>query len=237
MRIIDRRRTLKKIMNDSILYRVKMAAPSFEFTVKSSSKSQLNHRLRKYFKSKGVKLVAKTVVQAMDWSNLEKADLVYYQQIAGQVFVSKGLFHVVEHLQPHPETLSPSSISSLVEGLLIELGQSGGSITAEKMQVVVMASMQDFGHIFRRWQPLTGFEGTAEEAQELSKRIFFNDFLFSLPTSEEDLTGISKKRGLEEEHESPGRQSPLKRAKLDNVTSKSNLFQRIKRKRVIQRSV
>ncbi|KAJ3984911.1 hypothetical protein F5890DRAFT_1585771 [Lentinula detonsa] len=71
------------------------------------------------------------------------------------------------------DCLSPSSITSLVEGLLIELGEGGDNITVAKIQAMVVICLKDFGHIFRRCFSIRRLpQATVEEAQELSKRIF-----------------------------------------------------------------
>ncbi|KAJ3711610.1 hypothetical protein C8R42DRAFT_689116 [Lentinula raphanica] len=150
MRTIDHRRALKAIMISSLLHQVKKLAPSqFEFTVQPKSNFHSNHHTKRYFKLKAVKIIEKIITRALTWSDLDKVDLAVYQKVAVQVFISKGLAQVVEHL--HPKALSPSSITSLVDGLLIELGRGGGDVTANKVQAVVMVCIKDFGHIYRRW--------------------------------------------------------------------------------------
>ncbi|KAJ3819519.1 hypothetical protein F5880DRAFT_1090579 [Lentinula raphanica] len=150
MRTIDHRRALKVIMISSLLHQVKKLAPSqFEFTVQPKSNFHSNHHTKRYFKLKAVKIIEKIITRALTWSDLDKVDLAVYQKVAVQVFISKGLAQVVEHL--HPKALSPSSITSLVDGLLIELGRGGGDVTANKVQAVVMVCIKDFGHIYRRW--------------------------------------------------------------------------------------
>ncbi|KAJ3730094.1 hypothetical protein DFJ43DRAFT_466013, partial [Lentinula guzmanii] len=233
-RIIDNRRALKRIMTECIVYRLKQAPPSFGFTVESSSSFKIDYRFKKTLKSKGVKLIEEIIKGTMNWSDLDKADLALYQKLVGRLFVSKGLFHIVKHLQLNPESLSPSSITSLVEGLLIELGQGSNNITVAKIQAMAVICLKDLGHIYRRWQPLAGFQGTVEEAQELSKRIFFDDFLHSLSTQEAKTPnkGNTKKRGREEEPSLEG-QSTLKKAKFADISNRTSLLQRFKRKRSV----
>ncbi|KAJ3768281.1 hypothetical protein FB446DRAFT_817453 [Lentinula raphanica] len=229
MRTIDHRRALKAIMISSLLHQVKKLAPSqFEFTVQPKSNFHSNHHTKRYFKLKAVKIIEKIITRALTWSDLDKVDLAVYQKVAVQVFISKGLAQVVEHL--HPKALSPSSITSLVDGLLIELGRGGGDVTANKVQAVVMVCIKDFGHIYRRWQPLSGFEGTAEEAKYL-QGIVFNDYFSSSPSTSKvtrsSSTRASKKRGIDDEDVFEER-TPVKKAKLDEeFTRDSNLFQRI----------
>ncbi|KAJ3739713.1 hypothetical protein DFH05DRAFT_1512470 [Lentinula detonsa] len=235
MRIIDNRRALKRIMTDCIIYRLKRAPPSFGSTVASSfvvssSTARMIHRSKTIYKKAGIELIEDVVKDALSWNGLDKTDLRFYQTLVGRLFVGKGLALVVKHLHPNSEALPPSAITSLVEGLLIQVGQGNSKITIDQIRVVVMVCLTDYGHIFRRWQPLAGFEGTIQEAQDLSKRIFFDDFLPSETVKVAEAAEKSKKRGREEDSV-PDAESPLKKAKLSrNASNRSSLLNRLKRK-------
>ncbi|KAJ3758795.1 hypothetical protein EV360DRAFT_82741 [Lentinula raphanica] len=215
MRTIDHRRALKAIMISSILHQVKKLAPSqFEFTVQPKSNFHSNHHTKRYFKLKAVKIIEKIITRALTWSDLDKVDLAVYQKVAVQVFISKGLAQVVEHL--HSKALSPSSITSLVDGLLIELGRGGGDVTANKMVS---------NHYLNLKGPLK------RQAQEYLQGIVFNDYFSSSPSTSKvtrsSSTRASKKRGIDDEDVFEER-TTVKKAKLDEEFKRdSNLFQRI----------
>ncbi|KAJ3779938.1 hypothetical protein GGU10DRAFT_391406 [Lentinula aff. detonsa] len=146
----------------------------------------------------------------MNWSDLDKADLALYQK--GDSLFRKDFFTF----------LSPSSITSLVEGLLIELGEGGDNITVAKIQAMVVICLKDFGHIFRRWQPLK-----RPKSFRSGYLLFFDEFLHSLSTQEAKTPNKSntKKRGREEESSLEG-QRPFKKAKFEDVSNRTSLVQR-----------
>ncbi|KAJ3791391.1 hypothetical protein GGU11DRAFT_833735 [Lentinula aff. detonsa] len=201
--IIDNRRALKRIMTECIVYRLKQAPPSFESTVESSSSFKIDYRFKKTLKTKGVKLIEEIMIGTMNWSDLDKADLALYQK--GDSLFRKDFFTF----------LSPSSITSLVEGLLIELGEGGDNITVAKIQAMVVICLKDFGHIFRRWQPLK----RAFEAD-----IYYSSMSFFIRCRHRKQSN-TKKRGREEESSLEG-QRPFKKAKFEDVSNRTSLVQR-----------
>ncbi|KAJ3986811.1 hypothetical protein F5890DRAFT_1472736 [Lentinula detonsa] len=92
--------------------------PSFGFVVVSSSSFEIDYRSKKILETKDVKLIEEIINGTMHWNDLDKADLALYQK--------------------HPNLIPPSSVTSVVEGLLIEPGQ--GSITVAKIQIMNCSS-------------------------------------------------------------------------------------------------
>ncbi|KAJ3739721.1 hypothetical protein DFH05DRAFT_1560140 [Lentinula detonsa] len=151
------------------------AAPKYEYYLPPpvhprNGQISLNYRFKKILETKDVKLIEEIINGTMHWNDLDKADLALYQK--------------------HPNLIPPSSVTSVVEGLLIEPGQ--GSITVAKIQIMncslkfLDTSSDD-----------AGFEETVEEVAK---------------------TPIKGDTQKEESSLDLEGQSPFKKAKFDDVT-------------------
>ncbi|KAJ3970620.1 hypothetical protein EV361DRAFT_915144 [Lentinula raphanica] len=232
MKVIDNQRLLKRIMTECLKHRLKSAPLSFGFDVVSSSDMNISPRVKTARKAAGIKIIENAVKAALSWNGVANTDLKFYQTIVGRLFIGKGLALVVNHLHPQAETLSPIAVTSLVQGFLIQVGQNDGEITVDQIRVMLAVCLKDFGHLYWRWQPLSGFEGTVEEAQDYLGRIFFSDFLLSevrIPAA----AGSTLKRIREEDSLQSENPSPLKKPRLDSKAtnhSTGRIFTRLRRK-------
>ncbi|KAJ3739715.1 hypothetical protein DFH05DRAFT_1463635 [Lentinula detonsa] len=161
------------------------AAPKYEYYLPSlvhprNGQISLNNRFKKILETKDVRLIETIINGTMHWSHLDKADLALYQKY-WKTFLT---------LQSISNLIPPSSVTSLVEGLLIEPGQ--GSITVAKIQVMNCS--------LKSLDTSSDDAGCEQIVEEVAKTPIKDDT--QKEESSLDLEG----------------QSPFKKAKFDDVT-------------------